>query len=172
MRKRLASVGLLAVLVAAPAAGELYRWTDARGNTHYTSDIHQVPADQRELARRTVPKGSLQRVGAPTSPAPAAPASPRTDAEDLVGGKSELAWRDEAIRLRARVAQAAAPAERCKGVRERQDAGPGGGAIPEETAEASRCDRAVRDLALAQQKLDDFEESAQRLGVPPGWIRE
>lgn len=179
MARSLPRFVLLTLLGAASAHAELYRWTDARGITHYTSDINQVPASQRELARKTVPsgKGSLQRIGAPAARSgaaqePAAPASPRRATDDLVDGKDEAQWREEATRLRARVALHAGPAERCQGDRLRLHARSSRAQIEEETAEAKGCERTARELALAQRMLSDFEERAHRLGVPPGWIRE
>jgi hypothetical protein len=35
------------VLVAHPAASEIYRWTDAQGQLHFTSDLNQVPERYR-----------------------------------------------------------------------------------------------------------------------------
>jgi len=35
------------VLVAHSAESEIYRWTDARGNLHFTSDLSQVPKQYR-----------------------------------------------------------------------------------------------------------------------------
>jgi hypothetical protein len=35
------------VLVAHPAASEIYRWTDAQGKLHFTSDLNQVPEQYR-----------------------------------------------------------------------------------------------------------------------------
>ena len=42
----------LGLAAAAAAAGEIYTWTDASGNVHYTQDLQSVPADQRGDARR------------------------------------------------------------------------------------------------------------------------
>ena len=39
------------VLAAAPAAGQVYRWTDAEGRLHFATDLHDVPAAQRTAAR-------------------------------------------------------------------------------------------------------------------------
>jgi predicted aspartyl protease len=49
-----AAVGLLLLLLVlpAPAGAELYRWMDADGIAHYTSDLAAVPADFRASARR------------------------------------------------------------------------------------------------------------------------
>ena len=36
------------VLVAHPAGSEIYRWADAQGNSHFTSDLNQVPEQYRD----------------------------------------------------------------------------------------------------------------------------
>ena len=36
--------------LAAPAAGELYRWTDAEGTVHYTGDLASIPPTFRDTA--------------------------------------------------------------------------------------------------------------------------
>lgn len=42
---------LLSHLWVEPAVAEIYRWTDAQGQLHFTEDLNQVPADQRKQAR-------------------------------------------------------------------------------------------------------------------------
>jgi hypothetical protein len=181
MAVRIALPILLGFALAASAArAELYRWTDANGVTHFTSDLNQVPAGQRDLARAAVSsgKGSLQRVAssapraqsASGSAAPASPAAPA--AEDRVGGKTDVQWRDEATRLRSRIALFEAPAARCGKDRFAWSRGDGGRKYREEQAEAEACQRTELELSLARKALEDFKERARRTGVPPGWIRE
>jgi len=43
---------LLVLACAAPARGEIYRWTDAEGRLHFTGRIDQVPPQHRDAARR------------------------------------------------------------------------------------------------------------------------
>jgi hypothetical protein len=57
-------------LVTSPASAQLYRWTDAAGTTHYTTDLATIPPAHRD---------SAQDIGAPTpgpvvAPPPATPA--------------------------------------------------------------------------------------------------
>ncbi len=181
MAARIALPILLGLALAASAArAELYRWTDANGVTHFTSDLSQVPAGQRDLARAAAAsgKGSLQRVSssaprANSTTGSAAPASPATHAaEDRVGGKTDVQWRDEATRLRSRIALFEAPAARCEKDRFAWSRGDGGRKYREEQAEAEACQRTELELSLARKALEDFEELARRTGVPPGWIRE
>jgi clan AA aspartic protease (TIGR02281 family) len=65
------------VALAGSARGEIYRWTDAKGEVHFTQRIDQVPPDQREAARAGAASSSAGRVHTYTgsssdSPAPAA----------------------------------------------------------------------------------------------------
>jgi hypothetical protein len=188
---------LAIVCAAAAAQAEVYRWTDAHGVTHYTSDINQVPASQRDLARRSVPygRGSLQRIGAseqsdasaPAAPvrsgaaaspssttaAKAAPASPgASGSEESFDGKSEAQWRDEAAKARDRLTRAEASAEHCKNDTYRASSRASRKKIEEGQSELAGCERIAAEAESARQALDAFEERAHAAGVPPGWIRE
>lgn len=79
---RFAWFWILALLLAAPAGAEIYRWTDASGRVHFTQDLSQVPAPHRKQAEAAA-KGGAAASEAPrvqtfsrdaSSPAPAAPA--------------------------------------------------------------------------------------------------
>jgi hypothetical protein len=182
-----ALLGLVLVVLAAPALGEVFKWTDKTGAVHYTSDINQVPTGQRDLARAAANsgKGSLQRIpssapslrttrSAPTRGAsrPASPASPAPAAEERVEGKSEAQWREQTQRHRARIAMLEPIAERCEEDRFDWSAGDGGRKYRAEQAEAEACDGTRRDLALERSQLENLEERAHGAGVPPGWMRE
>ncbi len=183
--KRFWGTALVSAVLALSASAEIYRWTDAHGVVHYTSDIQQVPAGQRDLARAAVRtgKGSLQRIETPPGSAPrsadAAPsgrlgaAPPAALAGDeAIAGKTEKEWREEMTRLRSRVALYRPAAERCEDERFQWSPGDGGRRYREEQAEAEACDETRRNFELAVQLALDFEESAHRAGVPPGWVRE
>lgn len=43
---------VLSLSVAWPAAGEIYKWVDADGEIHFTTDLSQVPPDQRRASER------------------------------------------------------------------------------------------------------------------------
>ena len=50
-RARLALIVLAGCCcLAAPAAGDLYRWTDAEGTVHYTGDLASIPPTFRDTA--------------------------------------------------------------------------------------------------------------------------
>jgi hypothetical protein len=53
----LAGLATAVTLVAAPAFAQLYRWTDANGTLHYTTDLAVIPPAYRDSARD---------IGAPT----------------------------------------------------------------------------------------------------------
>ncbi|MEK7386516.1 MAG: retropepsin-like aspartic protease [candidate division NC10 bacterium] len=42
---------LAGCLAAAPAAAQLYQWTDADGTVHYTADLTSIPPAYRDVAR-------------------------------------------------------------------------------------------------------------------------
>lgn len=176
--KRLWGSALVAAAIALSASAEIYRWTDANGVVHYSSDFQQVPAGQRDLARAAVRtgKGSLQRIESSAASRPrvahsAAPPAALASGE-VVEGMTEVQWRDEATRLRTRIALYAPAAERCEGDRFRGSPGDGGDESREEQAEAEACRQTLREFELAKKQVADFEERAQRASVPPGWIRE
>jgi aspartyl protease family protein len=67
---RLALVlALLALLHVGTASAEIYRWTDAEGNLHFTEDLSQVPPQHREQALRRPPSSSRGALQTYTPPA-------------------------------------------------------------------------------------------------------
>jgi hypothetical protein len=45
-------------ILSHPAASEVYRWTDAQGNLHFTSDLNRVPTQYRNQAATSKPNPS------------------------------------------------------------------------------------------------------------------
>jgi clan AA aspartic protease (TIGR02281 family) len=73
MRRCARPLLLLLALVPASAPAEIYRWTDAAGREHFTQDLAQVPAAQREAAEAAARQpGRLQKYERETPPASAA----------------------------------------------------------------------------------------------------
>lgn len=74
---------LLALGLAAPAsAGEIYRWTDEQGRTHFTQDLSRVPREHRARARASLDEersGRLVRSERSGPPAGLAPGRARTE---------------------------------------------------------------------------------------------
>jgi hypothetical protein len=176
-------VVICVLALAAPAFSEIYRWKDQNGVEHFTTHLADVPPSQRDLAkaRAAVKSGSLQRVETTARPTPtptpkraasSASAPAHGAGEDAIEGRTEPQWREEATRLRARVALYAPHVERCEGDSLRISAGSSREHIREEAAEAEACERNRFEHSLAEKALADFEERAHRTGVPPGWIRE
>jgi hypothetical protein len=66
-------LGVLVILVAAPAAADILVWRDSAGISHYTNDIANVPAEYRKDAI-TVAKDWAR--GAPPPEAPVSAAAP------------------------------------------------------------------------------------------------
>ncbi len=64
----------LLLLGAGPASAQLYRWTDADGTTHYTTDVATIPSTARE---------SAVDIGSPT-PGPVVPVAPPAPAGTVV----------------------------------------------------------------------------------------
>lgn len=74
---------LAALVLAIPAsAGEIYRWTDEQGRTHFTQDLSQVPRRHRSQARESAGSpgsGSLVRSERSAPPARQAPSRSRSE---------------------------------------------------------------------------------------------
>lgn len=52
----------LCFLLATPAWGEIYKWVDEKGKTHFTDDLRKVPVDQRpETTRKQRPRSSKKK---------------------------------------------------------------------------------------------------------------
>lgn len=68
LRASAVAAALALLAPTAPAAAELYRWTDEQGRLHVTQDLTRVPPGKRAEARRSAAEegsGALQRYSAP-----------------------------------------------------------------------------------------------------------
>jgi hypothetical protein len=187
--RRLPVLSLLAAILASPlpSGAEIYRWVDAQGREHFTTNKSQVPAAYRNQVT-TTEGGNLSRAssssagrsgaeaeqpggderfgGAP----PAIAAEQETEEQYL--GKGEEEWRREVESLRRRVEMLEPIAERCEGSEDvRISPASDSRAYEEEASEAEQCQRTRQDLDLHRGMLDSLEERARRAGVPPGWLR-
>lgn len=92
--------GLL-LAVAGPGAAEIYRWRDAAGREHFTTDLQQVPAAKR---RQALEKARSAQDGPPVnyhSQPRQAPAAPRAQASPGGGGEA-VDYDCDALRKQAR----------------------------------------------------------------------
>ncbi len=173
---------LLVVLLAAPAAAEIYRWVDAQGREHFTTRIEDVPAGQREGAEaEAAGRRPLNRAdpGAARRPALEPPAERKLweVPEEKPEGRDESWWRGQHVRHVERVAELEAE------IAEWERLGVTQPPAPRNFSNASRRQwqrymgrwkarqRAERELETARKSLARFEERARRAGVPPGWLR-
>jgi hypothetical protein len=102
----------------------------------------------------------------------------RAGESDTIGGREEGWWRAAMASREAEVAALAEALATC----EEREAPPAYDAVEGYVTrsrrdgrpyfvEVKRCDAEREALAGASAERDRFEEEAQRLGVPPGWLR-
>lgn len=184
-----------AMLVGAPgpARAGIYRWVDAGGGVHFTSDLDEVPAAQRDAAREAAERRPTVNRADPR-PAPAAPRAapppcppgaacagsrapgPAAAEAERPGGRDEAGWRAEHTRLLGDVARLERQIEllEAKGAENAPDPWRQGMSHRDWSRYQDRHDawqKAQGDLAAARVALERFEERARRSGVPPGWLR-
>jgi hypothetical protein len=170
-----------AALFVAPAAAEVYRWTDPQGNVHYSSDLNDVPVAQREAAKAgagATGRGAVMRIEAKPRPQPAAAPAPTPGAaapaplpEETYGGRNESSWRAEAAQYRTAIEQLEQQAEACTAGEFPWSAGARGRTAADESADDA-CGRIQSDLEMNRRWQERFEETAHGAGVPPGWLRD
>jgi hypothetical protein len=137
-------------------------------------------------------KGKLTTSSRPVSTPPSAAAAARTpggptpaapEATPTPGGaaQGEDYWRNEARRVRERVAQLRAAIVRLEAETRKQEAdfyswddGAYRDGVIKPAWDKAREDLATarRELPLAERELDDLPDRARRGGALPGWIRE
>ncbi len=166
-----------ALLAASGAGAEVYRWTDARGTVHYSSDLNEVPVAQREAARAgagATGRGAVMRIEAKPRPQPAAAplaAAPVPQLEETYGGRNESSWRAEATKYRTAIAQLEQQAETCTAGKFPWSAGARGRTGADPSADDA-CGRIQSELEMNRRWQERFEETAHAVGVPPGWLRD
>ncbi len=176
-RSCLLLAGLL--LAACPAAAEIYRWRDADGREHFTSDLHRVPPAYRRQAREngTASTGRVQfhsgEARHDSQPDEAAPPA-RAEAPE----KRETPEKPPAPRFDCSALQKQARkkldevAKRERAVERREDAA-------SDIASSLRADKHRQDaLAEAKERLAEAQERYERWrrihytrGAPPGCLR-
>jgi hypothetical protein len=96
---------------------------------------------------------------------------------DLIGGRTQTEWREEMAALERAVERAEAALAACE-EREAPAAYDGIDAVITQDRRGrlrgvaiTRCDEERLDQDESRAAVEDFEESARRSGVPPGWLR-
>jgi hypothetical protein len=181
---------LVALLLglAAPAAAEIYRWTDEQGNEHFSSNAHDVPPEHRTQAREagSAAGGHVNRFESSGAPPPARSLSttPRTvrpaklpppgSARGTTEGTGRTNWQSQAQDLELAIQRAEERLDECEkrrmpdldnlrvGRNVHRNRSLGG---------LGDCDPERQRVEEAEQRLADFEDRAREAGVPPGWIR-
>ncbi len=185
---RAIAIGLMAALLGAPAAAEVYRWRDADGREHFTTELHRVPARYRDQAEQEAsrPRGTVNRSQAPAAPAPEPAAVPEPGGAgaadpvegERIAGRSEAEWRQRAAGSADRIRELETVVLACgesplpgaefdsNGQRriKRQHA-------ERQRAAADRCSEARFQLDAARRADAKMRENARTRGVPPGWLR-
>ena len=100
-------IALLCALYAGPARTEIYRWTDAEGNLHFTQDLGNVPPAYREQsAKRPASNESSALQTYDASPASVGPER-ATGSRDVIRipfhRRGTLMWVDALVNDRHRV---------------------------------------------------------------------
>ncbi len=199
VRPAAAALALALALGPGPAAAEIYRYIGDDGGLHFTTDLEQVPSEQREAARSgAAARPPVNRAEAPEPSAapipdplpsntpcppgarctglPAAPALPSEPAVERYQGRDEASWRDEHDRLRIRVEQLERLIESLEENGADNAPSPWRENVSRRNYERyadrhAAWERAKRDVEVARTALERFEERARRAGVPPGWLR-
>lgn len=86
--------------MAATASGEIYKWTDSRGEEHFTDNPDKIPAKYRNKAREMDVKPVIQETEQPSQ---TELKSDEPAAQKLFGGHDEKWWRSRYKALRAEI---------------------------------------------------------------------
>ncbi len=183
----LAALGLPVV-----ADAEIYRWVDRNGKEHFTTDLRQVPASQRDLVKaKAGGRPTINRTATPAKPAAQAPRyeargsgpTSRTSSSHAVGeeqrqGRPESWWRGQADTMRTDISTLEALVERFEAEgadhapSARRYSGASRARHDQYQARYQAWNKATQDLKYKRRAWENFQERARRADVPPGWLRE
>ncbi len=164
---------------AAPAGAEIYRWRDAQGNEHFTTDLNQVPPDQRDAAARGRPSrgGSITIHGGDAASAAQLESRRSSDSAAPRSGGTPAAADEIPAGRCARLQRAARDKQRDVRRKETtvsrwEDAA---GDIDRSPYSRHRAERKLEEarasLEAARADYESFFQQARRDGVPPGCLR-
>ncbi|MDJ0851551.1 MAG: DUF4124 domain-containing protein [Myxococcota bacterium] len=171
-RSTLLAAALL-LMAPPPTEAEIYRWRDADGKEHFTSDIHRVPAAHRRQARENAAAPSAGRVqyhsgDGPRIPEPAAEAQ----AEASPPAKVKTSGFDcEALKKQARK-KLEELAKRERAVERREDVSSDiASSIYAEKRNENALRKARAALEKAQANYERWRKIQYSRGAPPGCLR-
>lgn len=176
------------------ASAEIYRWTDAEGQAHFTMDLGRVPPAYRAAAEASagtagkganinmIPSAQERRSDPPPAPAARKPSSrhdsaPTREAIETVGGHDEAWWRSQAASYLTRIESLETAIAACEDVRAPQRYNPDTGRrmkrrhYDQKMDAIDRCSNNESNLVATERQLANFKERARQQGVPPGWLR-
>ena len=154
---------LLLLLYPLSAIAETYQWTDERGTVNFAEDLGKVPKKFRKKAKRLGADAEPVQIINESSADPAKAKKDEPEAgKKLYGGKDEAAWRREFSQAEFNLKNAETDLATLKG-------------RLRDTSTMSRSEylsiqnsiRYAEDRVQTQRKrLEQLQESADRLGVP------
>ena len=171
---KLSSPLLAALLLAAasPASGEIYRWRDASGREHFTTDLQQVPAPYR----RQAVEGSRAGEGGPainyhSEPRRNEPEAAETKRKAPPAKRETVDYDCEALRKKAR-SKLKLVAKKERTVERREDTVSDiASSIYSEHLREKSLAKAEADLEAARADYERWRKLHLRRGAPPGCLR-
>jgi hypothetical protein len=168
----------LALALAVPASGEIYRCRGADGKDHFTSDASACPGAQRHQPSREVQRvgggASAGEASGPAAPAPAAAKAPLSeDAQAAMWKRKRTEAESERDKLARSLVELEEVVTWCNrggdltledelGVRQEYDCA---------DAQATYAKHKGRLSELRRYLASGLEEECRRAGCLPGWIR-
>jgi len=178
----------LNLATTASAFAEMYRWTDDRGNQHFTTDLSKVPAAYRAAASdrasagrghvNIVPSRKRQEAPQKAASAPAARDSAPAGGPDVekFGGYDEAWWRGKAEQYTRDIRNLEQGAKACKDIKAPAKRNTSGRRMKRQhydrkLAAVEQCSKNQFRLDTTRKQFANFKERARKQGVPPGWLR-
>lgn len=163
---------VLGLALAVPAAAEIYRWRDASGREHFTTDLQQVPPEQREGARERAaePPGGSVTFHSGDDVRPKAAATPRTRPSPAAPAPAQAGLCQKADREAARLRRILAKRERHAASLKRS-ADDIRNHFTTRAKNQARYEEALRTVDAAKTDLRRFEAGQRQAGVEPGCLR-
>jgi hypothetical protein len=183
----LAALAVVLLTAQGGQGGHLYKWTDEKGEVHFSDDLYQLPPDQQE---KELEKQEHEKSGAAGRPGKTGPRStfstigrddplvkPRSDQLPLYADESKkVGWQNRVRILRWRIAGAKADRD---AVKRRLDEATLATITVKTVASRQNKERYRKELELLNKHVAGLEdelnvklpEEARRAGAPPGWLR-